>query len=41
MKINLCCFDIGVSQEFLDMDEVYAAFEEMSGKAVAEGVDAA
>ena len=31
--------DISVAQELLDVDEVYAGFQEMRGEAVTEGMD--
>lgn len=36
--INLCRRDIGVAQHFLDSPQVCTAFQQVSGKRMAEGV---
>jgi hypothetical protein len=41
MGIYLGCLDIGVAEEFLDIPEIDALFEEVGGEAMSEGVDAA
>jgi len=40
MRIDLRGLGIGVAEEFLDIADVRAVFEEVGGKAVAKGMDA-